>query len=258
MTHGPQNGASISRRAFIGVVSAGIVVAPSLPSAALVRAKAIAFDAFPIFDPRPITALARSYFPEQGEMLGNLWSTKLFEYTWLCTAADRYESFESLADASLRFAAETMQLGLPDRTRVALIGAYSRLDVWSDVKAALAKLRTAGVRLAILSNLSESALGANMRNAGITNEFEHVLSTDRVKRFKPAPAAYHMAIEAFGLGKDEVGFAAFGGWDAAGASWFGYRSAWVNRVGAPNEWLGPSPTIVSRGMEGVLALAGIA
>jgi 2-haloacid dehalogenase len=114
------------------------------------------------------------------------------------------------------------------------------------------------VRLGLLSNLRESALRANLRNADIAGAFEQVLSTDRVQRFKPAPAAYHMAVEAFGLAKDEIGFAAFAGWDAAGASWFGYRTAWVNRLGAPAERLRPNPAIVSRGVEGALALAGLA
>jgi 2-haloacid dehalogenase len=242
---------------LIGAVSAGFAAVPARASAVPAAVKAIAFDAFPIFDPRPITSVARAYFAEQGELLASLWSAKLFGYTWLCTAANRYESFESLADASLRSVAETIQLGLPGHARAALVGAYSQLDVWSDVLPAVAKLRTAGVRLAFLSNLAESALVANMRNAGITGEFEQVLSTDRVQRFKPAPAAYHMAIEAFGLEKDVIGFAAFSGWDAAGASWFGYRTAWANRLGVPNERLGPSPAIVSRGIESVLALAGL-
>lgn len=65
-----------------------------------------------------------------------------------------------------------------------------------------------------------------------------------------------MAVEALQLPKEAIGFAAFGGWDAAGATWFGYRTGWVNRLGVPPERLDAAPEIVARGMDGVLALAG--
>ncbi|CAN5253020.1 hypothetical protein BH11PSE5_BH11PSE5_06340 [soil metagenome] len=109
-----------------------------------------------------------------------------------------------------------------------------------------------------MSNLGEEALRTNMARNGIASAFAHVLSTDRVRKFKPAPAAYAMAIDAFDLPKDRIGFAAFGGWDAAGAAWFGYRTAWVNRLGVPREPIEPGPSIVAPGMEAVLDLAGLA
>lgn len=108
-----------------------------------------------------------------------------------------------------------------------------------------------------LSNLSANALNANMERNGIKHYFEHPLSTDSVKRFKPAPTAYAMALDAFSLPKDQIGFAAFGGWDAIGASWFGYRTAWINRTNAPLDPLATRPEIVTRGIEGVLTMAGV-
>ena len=36
-------------------------------------------------------------------------------------------------------------------------------------------------------------------------------------------------------------FAAFAGWDAAGAKSFGYPTFWVNRLGLPPEQLGVLP-----------------
>lgn len=45
----------------------------------------------------------------------------------------------------------------------------------------------------------------------------------------------------FGLRRDEIAFSAFGGWDAAGARWFGYPTFWVNRLGVPMEELAPGP-----------------
>jgi 2-haloacid dehalogenase len=204
-----------------------------------------------------VTALARSLYPEKGEALAAQWSAKLFGYTWLATSAGRYQDFATLADAALRFSAASLGIPLGDAEREQLVAQYSRLDAWPDVKPALERLRAAGTRLAFCANLGEAMLTANMRNAGIAAFFEPPLSTDRVRQFKPAPAAYQMALHAFGLPREAIGFAAFGGWDAAGAGWFGFRTAWINRLGVPAETIGPQPEIVSTTMDGVLALAGL-
>jgi 2-haloacid dehalogenase len=55
-----------------------------------------------------------------------------------------------------------------------------------------------------------------------------------------------MAIRAFGLRKEEIVFAAFGGWDAMGAKWFGYPTFWVNRAHATAEELGVVPDGVGK------------
>jgi 2-haloacid dehalogenase len=39
------------------------------------------------------------------------------------------------------------------------------------------------------------------------------------------------------LPREQIAFSAFGGWDAAGAKWFGFRSFWVNRLGVTGEAL---------------------
>lgn len=62
-----------------------------------------------------------------------------------------------------------------------------------------------------------------------------------MRAFQPDPRAYEMATTSFGLQKEEIVFAAFGGWDAAGAKWFGYPTFWVNRAHIAAEELGAVP-----------------
>jgi 2-haloacid dehalogenase len=63
-----------------------------------------------------------------------------------------------------------------------------------------------------------------------------------VKAYKTVPRAYKMVEDAFKLPrKKSIVFAAFGGWDAAGAKSFGLNTFWVNRAGAPMEELGVEP-----------------
>ncbi|GLS19636.1 hypothetical protein GCM10007874_26530 [Labrys miyagiensis] len=185
------------------------------------------------------------------------WSSKLFEYTWLETAAGRYSGFVALANASLRQTADALALPLGDAQRQTLTEQYRKLDVWPDVGPALERLRSAGFRLALLSNLSDDYLLANMSRNGLNGLLAPPLSTDRVRRFKPATEAYGMGEAAFGAQRSEIGFAAFAGWDAVGARWFGYPTCWVNRAGQQAETLGGDIPLATRDMTCVIQLASL-
>src|SRR3954453_5654612 len=88
------------------------------------RIKVIAFDAFPVFDPRPIFALAERLFPGKGEALGSEWRTRLFEYTWLRVAAGRYADFWQVTRDALVFAANRVAVELPPGRRDELMNAW--------------------------------------------------------------------------------------------------------------------------------------
>jgi 2-haloacid dehalogenase len=70
--------------------------------------RAVAFDAFPIFDPRPVSSLAEEFFPGKGAELSNAWRTRQFEYTWLRTVAGRYADFWQVTEEALTFAARAL------------------------------------------------------------------------------------------------------------------------------------------------------
>jgi 2-haloacid dehalogenase len=59
-------------------------------------------------------------------------------------------------------------------------------------------------------------------------------------------------MERLHLSKREILFAAFGGWDAAGAKAFGYPTVWVNRFNQPAEELGNQPDQISSDLSGLL------
>ncbi|HLK55440.1 MAG TPA: haloacid dehalogenase type II [Chthonomonadaceae bacterium] len=232
-----------NRRAFLaGSTAAGLMACASQAQAApKPTIRAIAFDAFPIFDPRPVSALVEQLFPGKGADLNNSWRTRQFEYTWLRSMGGRYKDFWSVTEEALVFAAKTLQLELTAEKRVRLMQAYLELKPWPDVAPALASLKAAGIRLAFLSNFTPGMLNAGIKNGGLEGTFEHILSTDRAKTYKPAPHAYQMGMEAFKLRREEILFAAFAGWDAAGAKWFGYPTFWVNRLHSPAEELDVAP-----------------
>ncbi len=201
------------------------------------KVKAVVFDAFVIFDPRPLVARAEELFPGHGATLCNEWKTRQFEYSWLRSMSNRYVDFWKVTEDALVFAAKDQKLDLTETSRKELMNTYLELKVWPDVVPVLRSLKTAGVRLGFLSNFTSQMLDSDIKSAGLDGFFEHSLSTDNVRTYKPDPRAYQMAIDAFGLQRKNILFAAFAGWDAAGAKSFGYTTFWVNRLNLPAEEL---------------------
>ena len=254
---------SLDRREFFNLAAAGIA-AGLLASTSQVRAavmpkiKGIAFDAFPIFDPRPVFALAEQLFPGKGAELSNAWRTRQFEYQWLRALSNHYADFWQATEDALVFSCKMLKLDLTQGKRKQLMDAYLELKAWPDAVPALKALKGAGFRLALLSNATPKILDAGIKNSGLDGVFEHVLSTDKIKTYKPDPRAYQMAIDAFNLKREEILFVPFAGWDAAGAKSFGYTTFWVNRLNLPVERLGVVPDATGRNLVDLVNFANAA
>jgi len=235
----------LNRRQFLNLAAGGVATTflanQTIGADTRPVFKAIAFDAFTIFDSRPITSLAEELFPNQGNALTNLWRTRQFEYTWLRTLYGRYTDFWQVTQDALEFAAKMLKLELTAGKRQQLMNSYLQLKPFPDVPQALQAFKGAGLRLAFLANLTPHMLEAATESSKLEGIFEYNLSTDAVKVYKPDARAYQMAIDAFNLRREEILFAAFGGWDAAGAKNFGYTTFWVNRLNLPMEQLDIAP-----------------
>jgi len=199
---------------------------------------AVAFDGLVIFDVRETAAVAAELFGERGPALLGAWRARQFEYQWLRALSRQYADFLTTTDAALTFAARQLGLDVDDAARVRLLAPYRELNLWPDVGDALVTLHRSGVRVALLSNMTRDAMARGLARGGVADLFEAVLSTDAVATFKPDPRAYRLGTEALREPKERILFAAFAGWDVAGAKWFGYPTFWVNRAGAPAEALG--------------------
>jgi 2-haloacid dehalogenase len=112
-----------------------------------------------------------------------------------------------------------------------------------------------GLPLAILSNGNPEMLNTAVEAAGFTGLFKHVLSADSTGKFKTAPETYQLAPDAFGCQARDILFVSSNGWDACGATWFGYTTFWVNRAGNPAEKLGVTPHAEGRTLMAVVAFA---
>lgn len=231
---------------------------------------AIVFDAYgTLFDVHSVVAAAEQMFPGHGDALSQLWRAKQIEYTQLRTLSDtagaRYRPFWDITLDALRYAARRLNLALSGAGEKRLMDEYACLSAFPDVLPALRRLREprggdasgnafAGrAGLAILSNGNPQMLDIAVKSAGMNGLFDHVLSVDAVRAYKPAPAAYALGTGAFGAAARDIVFVSSNGWDAAGAGWFGYTTFWINRQRLPAEELGVAPHGTGGGMAELVA-----
>jgi 2-haloacid dehalogenase len=249
---------ALNRREFVNLVGVGaaaiaLSTEPVMAAVSGAKIQAIAFDGLAVFDVRPVAALSEEIFPGRGAEMSAQWRTRQFEYTWLRTLGRQYANFWQVTEEALAFSCKSLKLELTRADSDRLMQSYMELKAWPDALAVLKGMKTSGLRMAFLSNFTTAMLDRAVKNSGLEGIFDDHLSTDRVMAFKPDTEAYRMAIRSFGLRKEEIAFAAFAGWDAAGAKWFGYPTFWVNRGQAVQEELGAIPDGVGKDLNDLAA-----
>ena len=200
----------------------------------------VVFDAYgTLFDVHSVAALANEIFPGHGATLSRLWRSKQLEYTWQRTLMGRYEDFAVVTRDALDYACRSLNLELEAGDARRLMDAYRSLHAYPEARAALESLLPR--RLAILSNGSPAMLMPVVENAGLASFFDHVLSVDELKLYKPHPRVYQFACDKFAVDAAQIGFVSSNFWDVSGAAHFGFASFWVNRSNAIPDPLGATP-----------------
>jgi 2-haloacid dehalogenase len=217
------------------------------------RPEAVLFDAYgTLFDVHSVALLAEQLFPGQGQALSQAWRDKQIEYTRLTSMSGRYRPFWDLTRAGLRFAALRLGLTLTREAEDRLMNQYRHLSAFPENREVLQGLRDRGVRAGILSNGDPEMLAVAIKSAGLADLVNPVLSAHSVQRFKTDPAVYALGPQALGLPARKILFVSSNGWDAIGATWYGFTTLWVNRAGLPLEPLDTSPTRTGRSLREVL------
>ncbi|WP_448205093.1 haloacid dehalogenase type II [Azospirillum sp. sgz302134] len=212
------------------------------------------FDAYgTLLDVNAAARSCRADLGERWEELAALWRAKQLEYTWLRSLMGRYADFWQVTGEALDYALERHGLSDP-ALRSRLIELYLRLEAYSDAEATLAGLRGRGLRTAILSNGSPTMLSAAVDHARLAPLLDEVLSVDSLGVYKPHPSVYQFACDRLGLPAGEILFVSANGWDAGGAAAFGFRVAWLNRAGLPDERLPAGPAAVVDSLSALLPL----
>ncbi len=210
------------------------------------------FDAYgTLFDVHSAVARHRALVGPQAERLSELWRTKQLEYTWTRSLMGAYRDFDALTRDALDFAAARCG-GISAEAREKLLEAYETLDPYADAAPVLAALRAQGAKTAILSNGTPAGLERAVRSAGLAELLDPSLSADARRVFKTSPAVYQMVCDHYGFRPEEISFQSSNRWDVAGATKFGFRTVWINRAGAPDEYLDLPPSQIAASLAALL------
>jgi len=228
-----------------------------MPAPPLAGVAAVAFDAYgTLFDVASAAAAAKDALGDRWAPLAETWRAKQLQYTWLRSLMGRHADFRRVTGDALEFALESLGIA-DDALRERLMGLYDRLAPFPEVLTVLARLRTGGIRSAILSNGSPDMLASAAGHAGIAGLLDAVLSVEEVGVYKPHPSVYRLAVERLGEPKERIGFVSANGWDAFGAKAFGLRVAWCNRTGQPRERIPLAPDAEIRDLAALPGLLGL-
>ncbi|OBI07183.1 haloacid dehalogenase, type II [Mycobacterium sp. E2462] len=192
-----------------------------------------------VFDVNETLLDIGSLAPLFGEWFGDErvlceWFAQLVMYSMTATFTQNYVDFATLAQGVLRMvgAAHSVSLGDDDQRR--LKAGLLTMPAHPDVAGGLTLLRDNGLRLITLTNSPPNPDGPTaLQHSGLGEFFEHQLSVDACRAFKPAPVVYRYVCDTLGVAPGDCMMVAAHVWDVLGAQHVGYSSALITRPGNP-------------------------
>ena len=172
------------------------------------------------------------------------WFQTMLQSAFLTTITGPYKPFGEHFRAALAITALRRDLRVSPDDERAILAEVRTLPAHADVRPALERLRSAGFRLAALTNSTLEVEEAQLRHANLGDLFERALSADSGKRLKPAVEAYENAARDLGVATREIRMVAAHVWDVQGALRAGCAAAFVERPGAVWNPLLERPDIV--------------
>jgi 2-haloacid dehalogenase len=214
---------------------------------------AVLFDVYgTLFDVYSVSRRLEELFAGQGARVAALWRDKQIEYSRICSMSRRYRPFSELTRAALRHSCDRVGLSLSVAAETRLMDEYLQLAPFEENLAVLRELKSRGVRAGVLSNGDPAMLDAVIAHAGFDLLLDPVLSAHSVQRFKTDDAVYALGPQALELPARDILFVSSNGWDAIGATWYGYTTLWINRSQLPLDALGTEPTRTGSSLRDVL------
>jgi 2-haloacid dehalogenase len=166
------------------------------------------------------------------EKFVNEWYAQLVLYSQAITlAGGPYTQFFNLAKAVLKYMGAIHDISIRQADLDELEMLSVKMPPHPDVPAGLKQLKDAGFALVTLTNSPPDAQIKQLKAAGIEGLFDRLFSVDRVRRYKPAPQAYHMVAEEMNVPTAAMCLVSVHVWDGLGAQNAGCQSALIARPG---------------------------
>jgi 2-haloacid dehalogenase len=166
----------------------------------------------------------------------------------------RFEHFDSVTARSLDYTAAKYGVVLSDVSRKRLLDGWKTLAPHPEVESVFTQLKEREASVMILTNGVRESVRTALEHSGISHLVDRVWTVEAVRVYKPDPAVYNQVTSSMNVEPHEISFVSSNGWDATGASEFGFVTIWCNRKGLPAETLGMPPSLTITNLSQLLDL----
>ena len=186
------------------------------------------------------------------ESVMGTWFSMLLHSSTVCIMTGVKTDFATLAATMLDSIAVRMNIKLDETMRGDILSGFASLPPHNDIKKALAQLKSAGFRTVAFSNSSLNLISTQMKNAGLMEYFDDIISVEATGSFKPDPNVYKFAANQLNQPLESLRLVATHDWDTHGALSVGMRAAYINRSAAIYHPLYRQPDIYATTMEDIV------
>ncbi|MGO3345181.1 MAG: haloacid dehalogenase type II [Marinomonas sp.] len=172
----------------------------------------------------------KAAFGDDSVML--VWFSMLLHSSTVCVVTGVKTDFAALAGFMLESLATRKGVTLSAQIRDDILAGFANLSAHDDIKPALRRLKDAGFRTVAFSNSSLSLVASQIKNAGLSEYFDEILSVESTGSFKPDPKAYEFAAEQLKQPLPSLRLVATHDWDTHGALSTGMKAAYIARTPA--------------------------
>lgn len=154
------------------------------------------------------------------------------------TLAGDIADFTATARQALR--TESKQAMSDDAIAYVLEG-FAKVPAFPDALPALRRLSEAGVTTGCVTVGDPDNTRSFLAGAGLETYVDHVVTSDAVGVWKPAPGVYHYTAQALNCELDRMALVAVHAWDCHGAKRVGAMAGWCSRLeGEPGDVFWPA------------------
>ena len=206
--------------------------------------KLIVFDVYgTLLDVYSVKSKCEEFAPGKGEIISKTWRIKQIDYTRLRSmhGKTKYKSFWEITEDALECALNHTETILSVQEKKMLLSEYSKLKTFPENLKVLKDLKSKGFRLAVLSNGNHEMLNTALKESGILNLLDCIISAEELQLYKVDPKVYELIQKYNNVDLKDILFVSSNFWDIAGAGWCGLKTFWVNRDKQHPEILDYSP-----------------
>jgi 2-haloacid dehalogenase len=178
-----------------------------------------------------------------GNYIAEEWRTHQKWMMFYLTLAEHFLPHPGTTESALRYTLDKFHIKLSEAAIKDIMSKYHQLRAYPDVPEGLRRLREQGHVLKIVANPTKQMLEDHTKYAGIRECLDEIISSgDEAKAFKPSPKVYQLGLARAGTPKENILWVTGHFWEVVGAAAQGIKTAWVNRMMLPHDYVGVTPT----------------